>query len=212
MINIGLVNELAIMCERLGVDVWEVIDAAATKPFGFMKFTPGPGLGGHCIPIDPLYLSWKMKSFNYYARFIELASEINTNMPRYTVSRVMDALNEHGLALKGSNCLVLGTAYKPNIDDIRESPALDVIGLLKNKGATVTYHDPYIPSLKTHENEKMESVPDLMAAVRAADIVIIITNHSDYDYPAILEAANLVFDSRNALGKLGKNNPKVVRL
>ena len=212
MINIGLVNELAIMCERLGVDVWEVIDAAATKPFGFMKFTPGPGLGGHCIPIDPLYLSWKMKSFNYNARFIELASEINTNMPRYTVSRIMDALNDHGLALKGSNCLVLGTAYKPNIDDIRESPALDVISLLTNKGATVSYHDPYIPSLKTHENEKMESVPDLMAAVKAADIVIIITNHSDYEYAAIVEAASLIFDSRNALGKLGKNNPKVVRL
>ena len=212
MINIGLVNELAIMCERLGVDVWEVIDAAASKPFGFMKFTPGPGLGGHCIPIDPLYLSWKMKSFNYNARFIELASEINTNMPRYTVSRVVDALNEHSLALKGSKCLVLGAAYKPNIDDIRESPALDVIGLLKNKGALVSYHDPYIPSLQTHENERMESVPDLMAAVREADIVIIITNHKDYDYPAIVESASLIFDSRNALGKLGKNNPKVVRL
>ncbi|HCC79358.1 MAG: UDP-N-acetyl-D-glucosamine dehydrogenase [Chloroflexi bacterium GWB2_49_20] len=212
MINIGLVNELAIMCERLGVDVWEVIDAAASKPFGFMKFTPGPGLGGHCIPIDPLYLSWKMKSFNYNARFIELASEINTNMPRYTVSRVMDALNDHGKALKGSTCLVLGAAYKPNIDDIRESPALDVIGLLKNKGAKVSYHDPYIPSLLTHENERMESVPDLMAAVREADCVVIITNHKDYDYPAILEAANLVFDSRNALGKMGKNNPKVARL
>ncbi|MFN2216034.1 MAG: nucleotide sugar dehydrogenase, partial [Anaerolineales bacterium] len=133
MINIGLVNELAIMCDRLGVDVWEVIEAASTKPFGFMKFTPGPGLGGHCIPIDPLYLSWKMKSFNYNARFIELASEINTNMPRYTVSRVMDALNDHGKAVNGSNILVLGVAYKPNIDDIRESPALDVIGLLKAK-------------------------------------------------------------------------------
>jgi UDP-N-acetyl-D-glucosamine dehydrogenase len=212
MINIGLVNELAIMCERLGVDVWEVIDAAASKPFGFMKFTPGPGLGGHCIPIDPLYLSWKMKTFNYNARFIELASEINTNMPRYTVSRVMDAMNDHGKAVKGSNCLVLGTAYKPNIDDIRESPALDVIALLKNKGATVSYHDPYIPSLLTHENERMQSVTDLMAAVKAADCVIIITNHKDYDYPAILQAASLIFDSRNALGKMGKNNPKVVRL
>jgi UDP-N-acetyl-D-glucosamine dehydrogenase len=212
MINIGLVNELAIMCERLGGDGWEVIDAAASKPFGFMKFTPGPGLGGHCIPIDPLYLSWKMKTFNYNARFIELASEINTNMPRYTVSRVMDAMNDHGKAVKGSNCLVLGTAYKPNIDDIRESPALDVIALLKNKGATVSYHDPYIPSLLTHENERMQSVTDLMAAVKAADCVIIITNHKDYDYPAILQAASLIFDSRNALGKMGKNNPKVVRL
>jgi len=212
MINIGLVNELAIMCERLGVDVWEVIEAAATKPFGFMKFTPGPGLGGHCIPIDPLYLSWKMKSFNYNARFIELASEINTNMPRYTVDRVMDLLNEHGKALKGSNILVLGAAYKPNIDDIRESPALDVIGLLKNKGALVSYHDPYIPSLMTHEDELMHSVPDLMAAVKSSDCVVIITNHRDYDYPSILQVARLVFDSRNALGDLGKGNPKVVRL
>ena len=212
MINIGLVNELAIMCERLGVDVWEVIDAAASKPFGFMKFTPGPGLGGHCIPIDPLYLSWKMKSFNYNARFIELASEINTNMPRYTVSRIMDALNDHGKAVKGSNILILGVAYKPNIDDIRESPALDVIGLLKVKGAAISYHDPYIPSLVTHEDERMESVPDLISSVKKADCVVIITNHSDYDYPAILKAASLVFDGRNALGKEGKNNPKVVRL
>ena len=212
MINIGLVNELAIMCERLGVDVWEVIDAAASKPFGFMKFTPGPGLGGHCIPIDPLYLSWKMKSFNYNARFIELASEINTNMPRYTVSRIMDALNDHGKAVNGSNIFILGVAYKPDIDDIRESPALDVIGLLKTKGAAISYHDPYIPSLLTHEDERMESVPDLITSVSMADCVVIITNHSDYDYPAIVKAASLVFDGRNALGKDGKDNPKVVRL
>ena len=147
MINIGMVNELAIMCERLGVDVWEVIDAAASKPFGFMKFTPGPGLGGHCIPIDPLYLSWKMKSFNYSARFIELASEINTNMPRYVVSRMLDAMNDRGILLKGSRVLVLGAAYKPDIDDVRESPAMDVIGLLRKKGALVEYHDPYIPHI-----------------------------------------------------------------
>ncbi len=212
MINIGLVNELAIMCDRLGVDVWEVIEAASSKPFGFMKFTPGPGLGGHCIPIDPLYLSWKMKSFNYNARFIELASEINTNMPRYTVQRIMDALNDHGKAVNGSNILILGVAYKPDIDDIRESPALDVIGLLKARGARVSYHDPYIPSLLTHEEERMESEPDLLAAVKKADCVVIITNHSDFDYPAITQAASLIFDSRNALGKLGKNNPRVVRL
>ncbi len=135
MINIGLVNEMAIMCDRLGVDVWEVIEAAATKPFGFMKFTPGPGLGGHCIPIDPLYLSWKLKALNYTARFIELASEINTNMPRFVVSKVQDALNERGKPVKGSRVLVLGAAYKPDIDDMRESPALDVIGLLQKKGA-----------------------------------------------------------------------------
>lgn len=212
MINIGLVNEMAIMCERLGVDVWEVIEAAATKPFGFMKFTPGPGLGGHCIPIDPLYLSWKMKAFNYNARFIELASEINTNMPRYVVSRVMEALNERGLPLKGRKCLVLGAAYKPDIDDLRESPALDVIGLLEQKGALVSYHDPYIPVLRTHEGKEMRCVEDLMQAVAEADCVIIVTNHKVYDYPAILQAAKFIFDTRNALGKAGKSNPKVVRL
>ena len=212
MVNIGMVNELAIMCERMGVDVWEVIDAAATKPFGFMKFTPGPGLGGHCIPIDPLYLSWKMKAYQYTARFIELASEINANMPRYVVTRILEALNERGQSLKGAHCLVLGVAYKPDVDDIRESPALDVIGLLQKKGATVEYNDPYILTLKTHEGDEMCSVPDLMAAVRAADVVVAVTNHKVYDYQAILNAAKFIFDSRNALGKLGKDNPKVERL
>jgi UDP-N-acetyl-D-glucosamine dehydrogenase len=213
MINIGLVNELAIMCERLGVDVWEVIDAAATKPFGFMKFTPGPGLGGHCIPIDPLYLSWKMKSFNYNARFIELASEINTNMPRYVVSRVMEGLNERGKPLKGSKALVLGAAYKPDIDDVRESPSLDVIGLLRQKGAVVEYHDPYIPHIH-HEYDgwQMDSVKDMMKAVKEADVVIIVTNHKDYDYAAIIENAKFVFDSRNATSKIARKNEKVERL
>jgi len=213
MINIGLVNELAIMCERLGVDVWEVIDAAATKPFGFMKFTPGPGLGGHCIPIDPLYLSWKMKSFNYNARFIELASEINTNMPRYVVSRVMEALNDRAKALKGSKVLVLGAAYKPDIDDVRESPALDVIGLLKQKGAEVEYHDPYIPHIH-HETDgwHMDSVKDVMKAVKDSDAVVIITNHTEYDYKAIVESAKFVFDSRNATRKVAKDSENVVRL
>jgi UDP-N-acetyl-D-glucosamine dehydrogenase len=188
MINIGLVNELAIMCEHLGVDVWEVIDAAATKPFGFMKFTPGPGLGGHCIPIDPLYLSWKMKSFHYNARFIELASEINTNMPRYVVSRVMD---------------------------VRESPALDVIGLLQRKGAQVEYHDPYIPRIH-HEAEgwHMDTVTDadLMQSVKDADGVVIITNHKVYDYKAIVECAKFVFDSRNATRKFMAGADNIVRL
>lgn len=211
MINIGLVNELAIMCDRLKIDVWEVIEAAATKPFGFMKFTPGPGLGGHCIPIDPLYLSWKLRSVKYTARFIDLASEINTNMPRFVVGKVQDALNQQGKPVKGSQILVLGVAYKADIDDLRESPALDVIHLLREKGAIVSYHDPYIPVI--HQDElSMESVPDVMGAVRAADCVVIITNHSRYDYPAILEAAQLIVDTRNALGKLGRNNPKVVRL
>ena len=213
MINIGLVNELAIMCERLGVDVWEVIDAAATKPFGFMKFTPGPGLGGHCIPIDPLYLSWKMKTFHYNARFIELASEINTNMPRYVVSRVMEALNDRSKALKGSKVLVLGAAYKPDIDDIRESPALDVIGLLQKKGALVEYHDPYIPHIR-HETDGwyLESVKDVMKSVKEADAVVIITNHKDYDYKAIVESSKFVFDSRNATREFAKSIEKVVRL
>ncbi len=211
MINIGLVNELAIMCDRLKIDVWEVIDAAATKPFGFMKFTPGPGLGGHCIPIDPLYLSWKLKSLNYNARFIELASEINTNMPRYTLTKISDALNRHKKALNGSRVLILGIAYKPDIDDLRESPALDVIHLLQEKGADVVYHDPFIPHLD-HENLLMDSIPDLMGEVSKADCVAIITNHSSYDYPQILETAQMVVDTRNALGTLGKDNPKVVRL
>jgi UDP-N-acetyl-D-glucosamine dehydrogenase len=211
MINIGLVNEMALMCDRLGVDVWEVIDAAATKPFGFMKFTPGPGLGGHCIPIDPLYLSWKLRALNYTARFIELASEINTNMPRYVVGKVQDGLNEYGKPIKGSHVLVLGAAYKPDIDDLRESPALDVIGLLEHKGARVDYHDPYIPAIR-HEGRLMHSVPDLMEAVRQADCVVIVTNHKVYDYPAILREAKLIVDTRNALGASGKNNPKVVRL
>lgn len=216
MINIAMVNELALMCERLGVDVWEVIDAAASKPFGFMKFTPGPGLGGHCIPIDPLYLSWKMKALNYNAKFIELASEINTNMPRYVVSRVLEALNDRGKTLKGNKVLVLGVAYKPDIDDVRESPALDVIGLLRKKGAIVEYHDPHIPHIH-HEYEgwKMTTIADaeLLKAVSAADAVVIVTNHSGYDYPAIIDAASFIFDSRNALGKFGaQENPKIVRL
>jgi len=190
-----------------------VIDAAATKPFGFMKFTPGPGLGGHCIPIDPLYLSWKMKSFHYNARFIELASEINTNMPRYVVSRVMEALNDREKALKGSKVLVLGAAYKPDIDDVRESPALDVIGLLKKKGGIVEYHDPYIPHIH-HETEgwRMDSVEDVMQAVKHADAVVIITNHKVYDYQAIVEKSAFVFDSRNATGAVVQGSDKVVRL
>src|SRR5690242_2226813 len=213
MINIGLVNELAIMCERLGVDVWEVIDAAASKPFGFMKFTPGPGLGGHCIPIDPLYLSWKMKSFNYNARFIELASEINTNMPRYVVARILDAMNDRGKTLKGSKVLVLGVAYKPDIDDVRESPALDVIGLLQKKGADVEYHDPYISHIHhEYDDWHMDSVKDMMKSVKEADAVVIITNHKSYDYKAIVESSEFVFDSRNATREFAKGIEKVVRL
>ncbi|MHC1773095.1 MAG: nucleotide sugar dehydrogenase [Flexilinea sp.] len=211
MINIGLVNELALMCDRLNIDVWEVIDAAATKPFGFMKFLPGPGLGGHCIPIDPIYLSWKLKSLHYTARFIDLASEINTGMPRYTVGKVQDALNQHQKCLNGSKVLVLGAAYKPDIDDMRESPSLDVMHLLRQKGADVSYNDPYVPQLDL-EGEKLESVTDLYTAIGEADCVVIVTNHSCYDYALINEKAKLIVDTRNGLGKLGKNNPKVVRL
>lgn len=211
MINVGLVNEMAIMCDRLGIDVWEVIDAAATKPFGFMKFTPGPGLGGHCIPIDPLYLSWKLRALNYTARFIDLASEINTGMPRYVVGKVQAALNEHGKPLKGSRILVLGAAYKPDVDDLRESPALDVIGLLRQKGAQVVYHDPYIPRIQ-QDDWDMESVSDLEAAIQDADCVVIVTNHSNYDYPSLLERALMIVDTRNAIGVAGRGNPKVVKL
>jgi len=212
MVNLGLVNEMAIMCDRLGVDVWEVIDAAATKPFGFMRFTPGPGIGGHCIPIDPLYLSWKLKSLNYTARFIELASEINTGMPRYVVSRLQDALNDRlGKSLRGTKVLVLGAAYKPDIDDVRESPALDVIGLLREKFADVSYHDPYIPRI-SHEDWQMDSVEDLMAEVAAVDCVLVITNHSSYDYQAIHDAARMVFDARNSMGKLAYDPGKVEML
>jgi len=211
MINIGLVNEMAIMCDRLGIDVWEVIEAAATKPFGFMKFTPGPGLGGHCIPIDPLYLSWKLRALNYTARFIDLASEINTGMPRYVVGKIQDALNEHAKPLKGSRVLVLGAAYKPDVDDLRESPALDVIELLRQKGAEVEYHDPYIPSIR-QDDWTLHSIPDVLASAREADCVVIITNHSVYDYPALLNSASMIVDTRNALGSAGRENPKVVRL
>ena len=215
MINIGLVNEMAMMCDRLDIDVWEVIEAAATKPFGFMKFTPGPGLGGHCIPIDPLYLSWKLKALNYTARFIELASEINLGMPRHVIGLVQDALNEQEKSIKGSQILVLGAAYKPDVDDLRESPALDVIGLLQQKGASVNYHDPYIPYILAdghHMKTKLNSVSDLISAVKSSDCVVIITNHKVYDYPGILEEAKCIVDTRNALGKAGLESDKVMRL
>ena len=211
MVNIGLVNEMAIMCDRMGIDVWEVIEAAASKPFGFMKFTPGPGLGGHCIPIDPLFLSWKLRSLNYTARFIDLASEINTGMPRYVVNKVQDALNKKNKALSDSKVLVLGAAYKPDVDDVRESPALDVIGLLQQGGADVSYHDPFIPKLK-QDNIEMQSAKDLIQEVKKVDCVVIVTNHSQYDYREIFENARMIVDTRNALGSLGKDNPKVTRL
>jgi len=199
------------MCDRLGVDIWEVIEAAATKPFGFMKFVPGPGLGGHCIPIDPLYLSWKLKTLNYSARFIELASEINTFMPRFTVAKIQDALNDRKKALNGTSVLVLGVAYKPDVDDLRESPALDIIHLLEEKGAKVSYHDPYIPKI-SHDEINIQSVENLDDAVKSVDCVVIITNHKSYNYDKIMKDAKLIIDTRNALHTHGKNIEKVVRL
>ena len=180
-VNIALVNEVAIMCDKLNVDVWEVIEAAATKPYGFMKFTPGPGVGGHCIPLDPFYLSWKMKTLNYNARFIQLAGEINSDMPRYWVEKAVDALNDAGKPLKNSRVLVLGVAYKKDIDDLRESPALDIIELLRAKGADVRYHDPYVPVI-SHNGHDLTCEPTLDAALDAADCVVIVTDHSVYDW------------------------------
>ena len=196
-VNIALVNEMAIMCDKLGVDVWEVIQAAATKPFGFMPFFPGPGVGGHCIPLDPHYLSWKLKTLNYNARFIELAGEINSHMPDYVAGKVADALNEDGKPVKGAKVLVLGVAYKPDIDDVRESPALDVIRLLQAKGAQVSYHDPHIPALHK-EGLDLRSV-ELAGALPAADCAVVITNHSSYDWAQVAHQAGLIVDTRHAL-------------
>lgn len=198
-VNIGLVNEVLLMCDKLNLDVWEVIDAAATKPFGFMKFTPGPGLGGHCIPIDPLYLSWKLKTLNYNARFIEMASEINTSMPAYWVQKVQDALNDAAKPVKGSKVLVLGVTYKKDVTDIRESPAMDIIGLLQEKGAAVSYHDPHISAFH-HDTLEMASVTDLQAALRQSDCTMIVTDHSAYDWDFIRTHAQLLVDTRHALG------------
>ncbi|GAC1354300.1 MAG: nucleotide sugar dehydrogenase [Herpetosiphon sp.] len=202
-VNIGLVNEVLLMCDRLELNAWEVIEAAATKPFGFMKFTPGPGLGGHCIPIDPLYLSWKLETLNFKARFIELASEINTDMPRYWVQKVQDALNDAGRAVKGSKVLVLGVAYKKDVYDTRESPALDIIQLLQQKGAGVTYHDPHVPLLR-HEAINMVCSPDMVSAVHDADCVVIVTDHSAYDWNSIYRDAQLVVDTRGTLRRINQ--------
>jgi UDP-N-acetyl-D-glucosamine dehydrogenase len=197
-VNIGLVNEVALMCARLGVDVWEVIDAAATKPYGFMKFTPGPGIGGHCIPVDPLYLSWKLKALNYTARFIELADTINGQMPHHVVTLAAEALNEAGKPLYGAKVLVLGAAYKPDVDDMRESPALDVMIELQRRHAQVSYHDPHVPTLKLGA-ETLASVPLTAESLQSADCVIIITAHSAIDWALVAERARLVIDTRNTL-------------
>jgi UDP-N-acetyl-D-glucosamine dehydrogenase len=207
MINIGLVNEIALMCDRMGINVWEVIDAAATKPFGFMPFYPGPGLGGHCIPIDPFYLSWKTKQAGIEARFIELAGYINGQMPHFVADKVQNALNDVGKPVKGSHIHVMGVAYKRDIDDMRESPALDIIMLLQRRGANITYSDPHVPILRL-DGQQLEAQPE--AASAEADCTVIITDHAAFDYKALVERARLIVDSRNALK--GVRSDKIVRL
>lgn len=208
-VNIGLVNEIAIMCEKLKINVWEVIDAAATKPFGFMRFLPGPGLGGHCIPVDPHYLSWKLKTLDYTARFIELASEVNSSMPQYVVNKVSDALNEQQRSLNGSTILILGVAYKPNVGDVRESPALDIIQLLLARKATVLYNDEYVPTLslgaQTLDSQSLSS-----ALFQRADCVVVVTNHNYYDIPWLVSEARSLVDTRNITK--GYTDEKIVRL
>ena len=200
-VNIGLVNEMAIVCDKLGVDVWEVIEAAATKPFGFMKFTPGPGVGGHCIPLDPHYLAWKMRTLNYRTRFIELAGEINAAMPEYWVARVVDRLNERGKPARQSVVLVIGVAYKKDSDDTRESPALDVIRLLAERGAVVRYHDPLVPALQ-EDGIDLQSVPLSAETLAAADCAIIVTDHGSIDYALVTKHAPAVVDTRHALARV----------
>ncbi len=198
-INIGLVNEMAIICEKLGVDVWEVIEAANTKPFGYMKFVPGPGLGGHCIPIDPHYLAWKLKSLDYKARFIELAGEINTNMPYHVVNLVNTGLNQFKKAINGSKLLLIGIAYKKDIDDVRESPALDVLRLLENQGAEVDYYDPFVPMIKWNGDSKTSLSNISPNSIQGFDAVVILTAHSNIDYRLIREKAHLIIDTRNTI-------------
>ncbi len=211
VVNIGLVNEVALMCDRLGLDVWEIIEAAATKPFGFMPFTPGPGLGGHCVPIDPQYLAWKLKTLNYTARFIGLASEVNSHMPSYVTTKVGDALNAEQKAVKGSTILVLGVTYKRDVADCRESPALDIIRLLKAKGALVSYHDPHIPCLDL-DGELLDSVELTAACLQESDCTIIVTDHGAYDWEWIVEHARLIVDTRNATRHVRASEARIVKL
>jgi UDP-N-acetyl-D-glucosamine dehydrogenase len=208
MINIGLVNELAVMCDRMGINIWEVIEAAKTKPFGFMPFYPGPGLGGHCIPIDPFYLSWKSKQAGIEARFIELAGYINGQMPEFTAGKIQSALNDAGKPLKGSRVHIVGVAYKSDIDDLRESPALDIIHLLRRRGATITFSDPHVRELRV-DGVTLSAEP-LLPAAAEADCAVIVTNHTAFDYDALLKGARLIVDTRNALG--WAKSEKVVRL
>ncbi len=207
-VNIGLVNEVALMCDRLGLNVWEIIDASATKPFGFMKFTPGPGIGGHCIPLDPHYLSWKLKTLNFYSRFIELAGEINSKMPEYVVTKLADALNEKAKSIKNSKILVLGVAYKKDVADLRESPALDVMTLLLKKQAKLAYYDSYIPTVKI--SGKILKSEKNISNISKYDAVLVLTDHSDIDYTQVVKSSQLVFDTRNATKSV--NSSKIVRI
>lgn len=208
-VNIGLVNEVALMCDRLKLDTWEVIDAAATKPFGFVPFYPGPGLGGHCIPLDPHYLSWKLKTLNFYSRFIELAGEINSHMPEYVVRKVSDTLNNVGKSIKNSKILVLGVAYKKDISDVRESPALDVIQLLFTKHAKLSYHDPYVPQLRAAD-QTFKSIQLTDNLIQNQDCIVVTTNHSAFDMKRIVKNAKVIVDTRNATdGIQGKNIVKI---
>jgi UDP-N-acetyl-D-glucosamine dehydrogenase len=208
-VNIALVNEIALMCSHMKIDVWEVIKGAASKPFGYMPFFPGPGLGGHCIPIDPLYLEWKSKIDGFESRFIGLADKVNSAMPRFVVTRAMELLNERGKAMRGSRVHILGVTYKKDISDSRESPAIEVIKLLAGLGAELTYSDPYVPSLQI-EGQKMESLAPSREVLAASDIAIVITNHTSFDYVEIVRNAPLVFDTRNATDGLKAGN--LVRL
>jgi len=210
-INIGLVNEVALMCNRLGLDVWEVIDAAATKPYGFMKFQPGPGLGGHCIPVDPTYLSWKMKALNFTARFIELATDVNGHMPEHVVTTIGDLLNEERTAVNGARVLLLGVAYKADVSDVRESPALDILRLLDEKGADVRYHDPYVPELAL-EGRTWKSVEPTDEELAGADLVVILTDHSALDYARVVARAQRVYDTRNATRNVREGREKIRKL
>jgi UDP-N-acetyl-D-glucosamine dehydrogenase len=197
-VNIALVNEMAMLCDRLGIDIWEVIDAAATKPFGIMRFDPGPGVGGHCIPLDPFYLAWKAREFDFRVRFIELAGEINVGMPYFVRERVVRALNERGLPIKEAKIFVLGVAYKRNIDDFRESPALKVMDLLRKDGARIDYHDPHVPSFTDGRGNAWHSIPLSKEVIERSDCVLVLTDHSDVDYAKVLQWAKLVVDTRNA--------------
>jgi UDP-N-acetyl-D-glucosamine dehydrogenase len=210
-INIGLANEIALMCEKLNLDVWEVIDAAATKPYGFMKFTPGPGLGGHCIPVDPAYLSWKMKSLNFPARFIELATEVNSGMPDHVVDRIADMLNEDRLAVNGARILILGVAYKASVDDMRESPALDVIKGLLNRGGDIRYHDPFVAECEI-AGQRMKSVDLTDEELKTSDLVVVLTDHPNVDYERVVKIGPRVFDTRNATRNVQGDREKITKL